>query len=310
LAESSSLIAQFDERHGLYNEYCERLKVLLAQLLKQRGLTIHSISARLKSRESYLKKISAKGSAYQAIGDITDVAGIRVITYFADQVDEIARVIENEFIIDAVNTIDKRSALDPDRFGYLSLHYVVSLSASRSGLTEYRALQGLKAEIQIRSILQHAWAEMEHDLGYKTTHEIPRSTRRQFARLAGLLELADNEFVGIRTALEAYSRSISARIAEQPNSVEINRISLVDFAKTDDLVRRLDEAIARNLKYHLVENDDSIASDVEKLRYFGLTSIADVRRELDKSQQTIIELSEIWAGKVQDTHDPTMAEGI
>ena len=98
---------------------------------------------------------------------MTDITGVRVITYFADQVDEIAKVMEGEFNIDIKNSIDKRDILDPDRFGYLSLHYViVSLSSARCALAEYRSFSELKAEVQVRSILQHAWAEIEHDLGY------------------------------------------------------------------------------------------------------------------------------------------------
>ena len=145
-----------------------RMETLLRQLLREREIPVHSISSRLKSRGSLAKKVERKGTSYSDLSDVTDLAGLRIVTYFSDQVDEIAGLIESEFQLDHHNSIDKRADLDPDRFGYLSLHYVVSLSPSRAALTEYRALAGLKAEIQIRSILQHAWAEIEHDLGYKT----------------------------------------------------------------------------------------------------------------------------------------------
>ena len=105
---------------------------------------------------------------------------MRIITYFAEEVDAVAQLIEREFTIDRKNSIDKRMALDPDQFGYLSVHYIVSLAANRSQLPEYAALSGLSAEIQIRSILQHAWAEIEHDLGYKSQTAVPRDVVRQF----------------------------------------------------------------------------------------------------------------------------------
>lgn len=132
MAEKLSLLEQFDTQCGLYGDFCERLKNLLMQLLRERCVAVHSISARVKARESYLRKISRKEASYQDIAEVTDVAGIRVITYFADQVDEIARIIEDEFVVDTSNSIDKRATLDPDRFGYLSLHYV--FRSRRQGL--------------------------------------------------------------------------------------------------------------------------------------------------------------------------------
>jgi putative GTP pyrophosphokinase len=81
----------------------------------------------------------------------------------------VAELIEREFVIDRDNTVDKRKQLDPDRFGYLSLHHIVQLGPTRSQLVEYSSFGGIKAEIQTRSILQHSWAEVEHDLGYKSS---------------------------------------------------------------------------------------------------------------------------------------------
>lgn len=66
-------------------------------------------------------------SLVQALEDITDLAGIRIITYFADQVDLIASFVEEEFEVDRSNSVDKRELIDPEKFGYLSLHYVVKL---------------------------------------------------------------------------------------------------------------------------------------------------------------------------------------
>lgn len=308
MTRKPSLIEQFDAKCGLYGDFCDRLKILLVQLLREKQLPVHSISNRLKDRESYIRKIAKKDTAYQDIQDVTDVAGIRIVTYFADQVDEVARIIQDEFALDADNSTDKRAALDPDRFGYMSLHYVVSLANTRAMLTEYRACLGLKAEIQIRSILQHAWAEIEHDLGYKTTQAIPRLIRRQFARLSGLLELADSEFVNIRAKLDEYSRDVATRIAEQPNTVGIDKISLIDFAKTDDLVRRLDAAIAGAFRSKLYTDDKATARDVDRLSYLGLSTIADIRVELETHHDNIIGLAEIRARK--NDEDPELRKTI
>ncbi|MCQ5042062.1 hypothetical protein NE654_13385, partial [Akkermansia muciniphila] len=73
---------------------------------------------------------------------------------------------ENEFIIDRDISIDKRKSLDPKRFGYRSLHYVVHIDPKYVKAQEYHKYHNLKLEIQISSILQYTWAEIEHDLGY------------------------------------------------------------------------------------------------------------------------------------------------
>lgn len=83
---------------------------------------------------------------------------MRIITYFSEDVDKIASIIQSEFEVDEHNSVDKRIKLDPVRFGYLSLHYVVKLNSTRVRLSEYIIFKDLKVEIQIRSILQHAWA--------------------------------------------------------------------------------------------------------------------------------------------------------
>ena len=59
-------------------------------------------------------------------------------------------------------------------------------------------------------MLDHAWAEIEHDLGYKARDTVPAAARRRLSRLAGLLEMADQEFVAIRRDLDEYAAALPA----------------------------------------------------------------------------------------------------
>ena len=163
---------------------------------------------------------------------------------FSDDVDKIAKVIQDEFEVDEVNSVDKREILDPDRFGYLSLHYVIKLNDKRISLPEYKRFKDLKIEIQIRSILQHAWAEIEHDLGYKSKHSVPRKVRRNFSRLASLLELADEEFDKIREMLIDYKQIIKEEIRNEPANVLLDIETLKRLiSEKNSIVARIDAKI-------------------------------------------------------------------
>jgi ppGpp synthetase/RelA/SpoT-type nucleotidyltranferase len=197
-------VDDFDRSYDAATSRMEDFRLVLERLiqilLEEKGIPVQVVTSRVKPRASAQRKLQ-RPDRNGNISSLTDLLGVRVITYFRDGVDSAARVIEREFLVDSARSVDKRAALDPDRFGYLSLHYILQLDQKRSQLAEYRTYADILFELQIRSILQHAWAEIEHDLGYKSEAEIPRTVKRRFSRLAGLLELADDEFLGIREEL-------------------------------------------------------------------------------------------------------------
>jgi ppGpp synthetase/RelA/SpoT-type nucleotidyltranferase len=186
---AQEIVDSYSRGRGLYADLVESAQTLLEAILAGSGVKSYSIGGRPKDIESLQKKLARPDRQYETLEAITDLAGLRIITYFVDDVAAVGGVIEREFAVDRANSVDRGSSLDPDRFGYRSVHYVVQFNSSRSSLPEYRAFAGLRFEIQVRSILQHAWAEIEHDLGYKTRDSVPRELRRRFSRLAGLLEL-------------------------------------------------------------------------------------------------------------------------
>jgi len=275
------LVEQFEKKRDLYNSFAKTISDLLDRLMVAKDISHHSISFRCKTRDSLERKIDVK-QAYTDLEDITDLAGVRIITHFSSDVDLVAKMVESEFKIDRVNSIDKRAALDPDRFGYLSLHYVVSLKTAREKLQEYAAFKGLKAEIQIRSILQHTWAEIEHDIGYKSTIEVPRDTRRKFSRMAGLLELADQEFVSIREELKRYQKSMKTEVAKNPEKVMLDKVTYLDFVLGNDCVMNLDSKVAELCNFKLYPEPKNIARQLDSLLFFGLDTV-------DKLQQALVD---------------------
>ena len=112
-----------------------KLEGLIQSTVEANGLQVLSVTSRVKSKASVRRKLE-RPDREGDISSLTDILGIRIITYFRDEVDAVARLIEEEFLIDTERSVDKRAALDPDRFGYLSLHYIAQLNQNRSQLIE------------------------------------------------------------------------------------------------------------------------------------------------------------------------------
>lgn len=276
-----TLLEQFEQTERERQKAGEKLFRLVKDLVEDSGVDMHSVTHRLKDRDSFRRKIAKPDKHYRSLDQITDLIGIRITTYFDDGVDQIAELIENEFSLDHENSIDKRIRHDPDRFGYMSLHYVVSISADRSQQREYKVCVGHKTEIQIRSILQHTWAEIEHDLGYKSEVSVPRILQRQFCQLAGLLEIADSRFVQIREGLKTYRQELPKHIREKPREVLIDKVSLTALIESNGNIRQLDSKVAKVTGAELVQSDEFIERLVLRFKFLGydnLDQILDLMR--------------------------------
>lgn len=285
-----ALVQQFDIEIGRYEAFCSTTADLIKRLLSSKKIEVHSISNRCKERASFEKKI-AKKNHYATLVDVTDLAGIRIITHYSDDVDHIAKLIEKEFEIDRVNSIDKRVALDPDRFGYLSLHYVAMLKNTRSKLQEYSGYEGLKVEIQIRSILQHTWAEIEHDIGYKNKFEVPGPIKRKFSRLSGLLELADQEFISIRNEIEKYSKDLDRQMKTNVKNIGLDALSYEKFVTGNSLSIKLDEKLCKVGNYVIGPYQDE-AKIIKRLAGFDITTIEKLSLLLKSNEAHILRMAE------------------
>ena len=204
----------------------------LKSTFEQAGLLVAAVESRVKTESSLAGKLELKGSKYKSLADITDIVGLRVITFYTDDVDKVASAVERLFTVDWENSVDKRKVHEIDSFGYLSLHYI----CSKEGFP-YRF------EIQMRTILQHAWANMNHDTGYKSGVEVPKEYLRNLNRLAGMLELVDEQFSLIRNELTDYRRRVRALVAsgnldDAPLDGDTFR-SFLDLKPFDSLNRRI-----------------------------------------------------------------------
>ena len=191
------ILEEYHEALPVLEEMKAKVLQMLREALERNNIIVTAIEARIKTEDSLSGKLALKGQKYATLTDITDILGARIITFYTDDVDRIAAITEQLFEIDWENSVDKRKLHQLDSFGYNSLHYICRLPGY-----EYRF------ELQLRTTLQHAWAAINHDTGYKSGVEIPRVYMRQMNRLAGMLEMVDDEFSRIRTEINNYRRRV------------------------------------------------------------------------------------------------------
>jgi ppGpp synthetase/RelA/SpoT-type nucleotidyltranferase len=260
---------------------------ILTDIAKELRLTVLAVEHRVKEEKSLAGKLERKGDGYQSFEDITDILGARVICFLSDEIDKIGKKVEETFVIDWQNSSDKRALIKEDAFGYLSLHYICSLPFGDKWPDE---ICGKKFEIQIRTILQHAWSAIQHDIGYKSDFGVPRDINRQFARLAGLLELADDEFVRARDNMIGYTEDIRKRIMiDDANDVVINMISLNEYVLHNKNMQKLIKEIA-DISGAEISNIDP-ESYIPQLNYLGIKKLGDIGVMIRENYDLAIKLA-------------------
>lgn len=257
---------------------------------------ILAIEHRVKAEASLAGKLELKGDKYTSLADITDILGCRIICFFADDVDNIAKGIEEIFDIDWENSVDKRAAINAESFGYLSLHYICSLPFGK-GYPDN--ICGKKFEIQIRTTLQHTWAVIDHDLGYKSEFGIPRAVKRGFSQVAGLLEVADEKFVNLRDDIFAYGDEVREKITNnEADDLHIDNVSLNEYMKRNKQIRAFLQSLA-DLCENCEINDISAGMYIEQLKFLGVTTLGQLSDMLERDK----ELATMFAKQVLGVTD-------
>jgi len=237
-----NFIDQFELIQPSYERFARKINELIKELLEEQHVKFHGIEYRAKTIESFNEKVQRKGKSYlNPINDLTDLAGVRIILYYLDDINKLTEIIDSEFDVDEKNSVDKKSELQFDQFGYLSIHKVISLKSNRNELVEWQFCKGFKCEVQIRTVLQHAWASISHTLQYKEESDVPKEIRRELHRLSGLLELADEEFLKIKQKRLDLSNNIGESINNNNLDIRINLDSLFLFSQTSSIYKRIAE---------------------------------------------------------------------
>jgi ppGpp synthetase/RelA/SpoT-type nucleotidyltranferase len=224
---------------------------------------LHSVTYRVKERKSLERKLEArlKGKGDEYPVEIDDTCGVRVIFYFRDDMDDFLRRFDfqHSFGTSTRNSLDdKVKSYKDNEFGYRSVHFTVRVTPNTNfydGLRSYDRIRliGLPCEVQVRTILEHAWAETAHDIIYKPRNtDFPRNssdgydaqeTRRSWHAMSATLELLDGLLVNNKP------RFIRSPASNQSTP---ERLALPSWAKETDLFHYL----GQTLPYILLHRGD------------------------------------------------------
>ena len=273
---SEMILDEYRENLPVYEKLLSIVLERLRQCLNENHLRIAGLESRIKTEDSLTNKLELKGYKYKIINDITDIVGMRVITFFSDEVDVISALVEKMFEIDWDNSVDKRKMLEIDRFGYMSLHYICRIPEAMYHDPDMPQLNQIRFELQMRSMLQHMWANMYHDMGYKSDVEIPKEYQRNMNRLAGMLELADEQFSRIRKEINNYRRNVQSLVASGNfDEVPLDGDTFRSYLGLKPF-HRLAEKIAGINQAELYE--DSLLPYYNVLLHMGMRTIGDIER--------------------------------
>ena len=284
-----AILDSYRENRGVYEKLEKIVKETLQKAISDKGLYVTALESRIKTERSLAGKLSIKGSKYSTILDVTDIVGARVITFYNDEVDMISALVDKLYTIDWKNSVDKRKMHELDSFGYNSLHYICSIPKSLYYDPECPMLNEIRFELQMRTALQHVWANMYHDTGYKSGIEVPAEYLRALNRLAGMLELADEQFSNIRASISDYRHRVEALVrGGRLDDVLLDGDSFRSFLEQKPF-DKLNERIARINQAEIV--NVSLVPYLKIFKDFRLRTLGDLSRFIQENRDDAYHLA-------------------
>ena len=242
-------VAEYERLRPAYQDLADVVERELRGAV-ERLAPLAIVQVRVKSVASFAEKCLRKRARHPVPAhQLTDLCGARVIVQTLDELAAVGAAVQSLFEVDWENSVDVASRLEPSQFGYRSVHYVaslhhdvpvpvgqpVALEVAGFGCAACGVHHRLKAEIQLRTTVQHAWADFAHDLTYKDAVPIPEHVEREVAVIAAELEEVDREFERLRAEMRAYATAAGRYLTEAQLRDERALVDAVRNACPDDL---------------------------------------------------------------------------
>jgi ppGpp synthetase/RelA/SpoT-type nucleotidyltranferase len=197
---NAEAVARYTALQNKYEKLATEVEYIVQDALVEERVPVVVVSKRVKSVASFAEKLRRK-SYKDPLTDVTDFAGVRIVSYFRGDLARLEFMIQRSFQV--LERVDKFAEQETDRFGYRAIHFVVHLKPNYLG-ARYDELHGLKCEIQIRPVLADAWAILNHHLVYKQETDLPDEAERKINALAALVETAETQFESLRKEIESF----------------------------------------------------------------------------------------------------------
>jgi putative GTP pyrophosphokinase len=272
---------EFEQRRQQFFDLKDEAYFILDQQLRSTNIKVHSLTSRVKTVDSFIEK-SVRKDLEDPFRDIEDVVGLRVVLLFLSDMPDTLKLIRQSFTVRSEE--NKVESSDVSNFEYMSIHFNVEIQESYRG-PRYDTIKGMPFEIQVRTILMDAWANVSHYLDYKGQSSIPSELRRDFYALSGLFYVADRHFeLFFERTLHSREKAEKSIDTEQPDlEQELNLDTMLAYLqrKFPDRKHVKGEDVA-DLVNELTEAGYTTLTEIDRKVSRGLPSFEEFERNSEK----------------------------
>jgi ppGpp synthetase/RelA/SpoT-type nucleotidyltranferase len=278
------LESDYNKSKSLYESLVEEATYILTDALRKSDIKIQSLTCRegkIKSFESFYKKVVGKAIRDKQFETVEDIAGIRVICLYRSDLEKVGKVITDNFDIIRLDTSRTRTETP---FGYASDHYIVKLQHECKGARCDR-IKNIKCEIQVRTLLMNAWASVSHHLVYKQETDVPRELKADLNALTGLFYVADTHFEMIKEGIVESRKSLMKTVEKGTFNVdqEINLDSLSAYMRLKFPERDI-EAISSDIVSELADKGYKTIRQLDEKMEIGRPALETVENTLKRGR--------------------------
>lgn len=279
----NDLKTQYEFQGPKYRLLCKEIINQLEVLLKEANVKLAvPITYRVKEWTSIIDKCNRYSLKILNISEINDLAGIRIITLFEKDIKKVQEIIKKYFSI--TREEDTSTRLSENQFGYGSIHYEMFIPDDWKNVPTLKELEGLRVELQLRTISQHTWAAASHVLNYKKEADVPKALIRAINRVAALLEVVDLEF---------------GRVLEEKSNFNDQPIEEDDILNSDNLESILEVHFPKLNKMPSEDYSDLIT----ELQYLNIIKVNQLVTLINKHIDTALESDKAMVNKVIHDYD-------
>jgi len=236
------------------------------------------VMIRCKDFNSFYEKAYFREKKYKnPINDITDKVGVRFVVLLPKQIQKLKAIIVNNPKWDTRvdRDVDTQIGDNPYNFDYLSTHIVVK---RKNGLKF--SLDPLTCEVQIRTLTQHAYAELTHDLVYKTPVDVSTPVKRNVGRCMALIDTTDQIFGDTSIKIDKDVHAFNLKLKESIRFCENNRFNTSMVKKINSQIYNNLIPIIKGIDLSCLEHDDDFM--------FKLKLVNDIDNIYFKQPLTVI----------------------